>query len=151
MAVIVGTFMCIIFLTFHKSLVSGIDWQDHLLFGDGRKKNMKINSAENMVLGHCLVDGEGTWSCNPAGNGFTILPLMPHQHGKRGVGSDWCQFFCQQVLGGSPELDYGLGAWGHKSGPIGRPKHWSIWTNRNQFRKLLLWKGSIHDEGDSVV
>lgn len=54
------------------SLVSGIDRQDYLLFGDG-EKNIKIDSAENMVLGHCLVDGEETWPCNSTGNWLAIL------------------------------------------------------------------------------
>ena len=54
------------------------------------EKSMKINSAESMVLGHLLVVGEETWSCDPTGNGFTILSLTPRQQGKGGVGSDQC-------------------------------------------------------------
>ena len=43
-----------------------------------------------MVLGHRLVGGEETWSCDPAGNGLTTLSRIPRQHGKGGVGSDQC-------------------------------------------------------------
>lgn len=38
-----------------------------------------------MVLGHRLVGGEETWSCDPAGNGCATLSPTPRQHENGGV------------------------------------------------------------------
>ena len=55
-----------------------------------------------MVLGHRLVGGEETWSCDPAGNGLTTLSLTPRQHGKGGVGSDQCASSSTNRVGEAP-------------------------------------------------
>lgn len=110
MAVIVGIFMCIIFLTFNKSLwsqalICKITW--YLEMGKNTKsKNMVLRHRQRGGLAHNPISAPRNWLPSS-------LPA-PNQQGKVVMGCrSMCQYFHQQVLRGSS----GLGAGDIRMGP----------------------------------
>lgn len=141
MAVIVGTFLCLIFLAFHEclgfqALICNITWC--LEIG----KTIKIKDRDSKTL---LGGLGGDVTCNPRKLATILLSCTPPTRGRVMGRRSVCQYFHQEVLRGS------LGAvLGHKN----ESRYWPSWTDYDKCsegRGQSVMKGSPRSRDEASL